>query len=58
MTESAYNNAKNASNGHTPFELNCDYHLHVFYEENVDPRSKSKSADDLANNLRELMIVY
>ena len=57
MVEFANNNAKNASIGHTSFGLNCGYHLCVFYEENVDPRSKSKSADDLANNLRELMIV-
>ena len=26
MAEFAYNNAKNASTGHTPFELNCGYH--------------------------------
>ena len=27
MAEFAYINAKNASTGHTPFELNCGYHL-------------------------------
>ena len=58
MAEFAYNNAKNASTGHTPFKLNCGYHPRVSYKENVDPRSKSKLADDLANDLRELMIVY
>ena len=26
MAEFAYNNAKNASSGPTPFELNCGYH--------------------------------
>ncbi len=26
MAEFTYNNAKNASTGHTPFELNCGYH--------------------------------
>ena len=26
MAEFAYNNAKNASTGHTPFELNCGFH--------------------------------
>ena len=57
MAEFTYNNAKNASTGHTPFELNCGYHLCVSYKENVDPHSKSKAADDLANDLRELMIV-
>ena len=69
IAELAYNNVKNASIGHTPFELNCGYHprvsykknvdLHprVSYKKNVDLRSKSKSVVDLANNLRELMIV-
>ena len=57
MTKFAYNNAKNANTGHTPFELNCGYPLHVSYKENVDPCSKSKSADDLANDLGELMII-
>ena len=58
MVEIAYNNAKNASTSHTPFELNCGYHRCVSYKENVDPCSKSKSVDDLANDLWELMIVY
>ena len=57
MAEFAYNNAKNASSGHTPFELNCGYHPRMSYEEDVDPRSKSKSADELSAKLRELMIV-
>ena len=57
MVEFAYNNAKNASTCHMPFELNCGYHPRISYEENVNPRSKSKSADDLANDLRKLMIV-
>ena len=57
MAEFAYNNAKNASTGHTPFELNCGYHPRMSYEEEVDSRSKSKSADELSTELRELMIV-
>ena len=57
IAEFAYNNAKNASTGYTSFELNCGYHPRVSYKKNVDPRSKSKSADDLANDLRELMAV-
>ena len=57
MAEFVYNNAKNASTGHTPFELNCGYHPQMSYEEEVDPRSKSKSADELSAELRELMIV-
>ena len=57
MAEFAYNNAKNASNVHTPFELNCSYHFRMSYEEDVNPRSQSKSADELSTKLRELMIV-
>ncbi len=55
MAEFAYKNAKNASNGHTLFELNCGYHPRVSFEEDVDPRSKSRSANELAEELRELM---
>ncbi len=57
MAEFAYNNAKNASTGHTLFELNCGYHPRVSFEEDVDPRFKSKSADELSAELRELMTV-
>ena len=39
MAEFAYNNAKNASTGHTPFELNCGYYSWMLYKEDVDPRS-------------------
>ena len=57
MAEFAYNNAKNASTDHTPFELNYGYHPRMSYKGNVNPRSKSKSADNLSAELRELMIV-
>ena len=57
MAEFTYNNSKNASTGHTPFELNYGYHPWILYEEEVDPRSQSKSADKLAKELRELMII-
>ena len=45
MAEFAYNNAKNTNIGHIPFELNYIFHLRVSYKEDVDPRSKSKTAD-------------
>ena len=48
MAEFAYNNAKKISTSHTPFELNCGYHPRYFYEEDVNPCSQSKSADNLA----------
>ena len=57
MTKFAYNNAKNTSTRHTLFELNCGYHLRMSYEEDVNPRSQSKSVDKLSAELRELMII-
>ena len=55
MAEFAYNIAKNASTGHTPFELNCGFYSRVFVEDDVDPRSRSCSANELAKELRELI---
>ena len=57
MAEFAYNNAKNTSTGYTPFELNCGFHPRVSYEEDVDPRSRSKTADQLAIELQTLISV-
>ena len=57
MAEFAYNNAKNASTGHAPFELNCGFHPRASYEKDVDPQSKSKAAYKLATKLRELTTV-
>ena len=55
MAEFAYNNAKNASTGYTPFELNCGYHPRVSYKEDLDLRSQSKNAEELSSELRNLM---
>ena len=55
MAEFAYNNAKNASTGHTPFELNCGFHPRVSFEDNVNPCSRSCSTKKLVKELRELM---
>ena len=57
MAEFAYNNAKNASTRHTLFKLNCDYHPRVFFEEDVDFCSKSRSTNELIKELRELIEV-
>ena len=57
MAEFAYNNAKNASIGHTPFELNCGYNPWMLYEKDVDPHSQSKLADELLVELKKLMII-
>ena len=55
MAKFAYNNAKNASTDFTPFELNCGYHPRVSYKEDLNPRSKSKTAKKLSFELRNLM---
>ena len=57
MAEFAYNNARNASTGHMPFEFNCGYYFWVLYEEDGKPRSQSKLANKLSAELRELIIV-
>ncbi len=58
MAEFAYNNAKYASTDHTPFELNYGYHPRVFFKENVDLFARSCFANELAEELRELIEVY
>ena len=55
MAKFAYNNAQNASIGHTFFELNCGFYPRVSFKDNVNPRSRSCLADTLAKELRELM---
>ena len=50
--------AKNESTGHTPFKLNCGYHPHVSFKEDIDPRSIFKSANELSTELQKLMTVY
>ena len=57
MAEFAYNNAKYTSSGHTFFKLNCAYHLYVSYEEDLDPRSKLKTAEKLSFKLQNLMAI-
>ena len=57
MTESPYNNAKDASNVHIPFELNCGYYPCMSYDKDIDPCFRSKSAERLSNELQKLMLV-
>ena len=57
MAKFIYNNTQNTSTGHMFFELNYGYHPRMLYKEDIDPRSQSKSADELSAELRELMIV-
>ena len=55
MAEFAYNNVKHASMGYMPFELNFGYQPRVSYQQDVDPRSRSKAANELTKELRNLM---
>ena len=55
IAELAYNNATHACTGYTLFELNCEYHLCISYKEDVNSCSRSKAADDLTEELRNLM---
>ncbi len=57
MIEFDYNNIKNANTGHTLFELNYGYYPRVFFNKDIDSRSRSCSANTLAKELRELMEV-
>ncbi len=57
MAEFAYNNAKNASTSHTPFELNCGFHPQASYKKDVNPCFQSKLIDELVTKLRELIAV-
>ena len=56
--EFAYNNAKNDSIGYIYFELNCGYHPWISYKEDIDPHSKSKTAEELSSKLQNLMAIY
>ena len=58
MAEFDYNNAKNASTNHMLFKLNCKYYPRVFYKENLNPRSKSKTTKELSSKLQNLLAVY
>ena len=51
MVEFSYSNAKNVSTGYTSSELNIGFHSKVSYKEDVDPYSRSKTANQLATEL-------
>ena len=55
IAEFAYNNAKNASTGYTPFELNCRYYPQVSYKKDLDPHSYLKTVEKLSSELQNLM---
>ena len=53
----AYNNAKSTSTGHTFFELNCRFYLCIFFKKDINSRSKSHLAKELARELKDLMLI-
>ena len=57
MGKFAFNKAKYASMGYTSFKLNCKYQPHVSYKKDVNIYSKSKVANKLTKELRNLIAV-
>ena len=55
MAEFAYNNVKNVSISHILFKLNCGYYSRVLFEEDIESRSRSCSANKLTKELRKLI---
>lgn len=58
IAEFVYNNAKNASTGHTFLELNYGYYLRVFYKKSINSCSKSSTIDKLAVKLKDVIFIY
>ena len=52
IAEFIYNNGKNISTNHTPFDFNCSYYLRDLFEDNADFCSRSCSGDKLAGKLK------
>ena len=57
MVKFTYNNTKNISTSHTPFELNCGYHSRMFYKDNIDLYFRLKTAEKLLSELQKLMSI-
>ena len=57
MAEFTYNNAKNASTNHIPFELNGGYHPCIFFEKDTDLYFQSKTAKKLFSKIRKFITV-
>ena len=57
MVDFTYNNSKNASTEHIPFELNYGFHLRISFEDKCNVQSRSSTANKLAIKLWKLVIV-
>lgn len=58
IAEFVYNKDKNISIGHTYFEINCDYHPHNFFVDEVDSCLRSRTANKLVKKPRKLISIY
>ncbi len=57
MAEFVYN-AKNINTSRTLFKLNYSYYLQVLFKEDVDPYSRFRSTNKLADELKKLIEIY
>lgn len=57
MVKFAYNNTMNISTSYMLFEMNCGYHSHISFEDDVNLYLKFHLADKLANELRNLISI-
>lgn len=57
MAKVAYNDVKNISTNHKPFELSYGYHPQASYKEDINPQSQSKKVDKIAIGLKKRMTV-
>lgn len=58
ITEFVYNNAINVSISHKLFEFNYEYLSLIFFEKEINPHLKSKSANKIAKKLKKLIIIW
>lgn len=57
MAKFAYNNIKNTSTIYTPFELNYNHHLCVFFENKADSCLRFRFTNKQAKELRKLISI-
>ena len=57
MAKFAYNNVKNTSISHMPFELNFGYYLCISFKKDINSHSQLKTANKLLTEIRELMTI-
>lgn len=57
MIEFAYNDTKITSIRYMLFELNYGYYPYISYKQNVNPYSRSKTANKLTRKLKNPMVI-